>query len=516
VHRLQAVYRPDGVVEHYRYDAGNNLVEAPGLGEHLPASGPQHAPGTPLQPVVLDTGNRLWRANGERFHHDERDHVVARESHEGVTYYLRDAADQLRKVVRSEDTIFEAWYDVLGRRSKVRTAAGERTFYWDTDRLAAELGPHGALRVYVYAGRDGIVPIGFVDYASADAEPASGHSYSVHADHQGSVERVYNARGKLVWRCAYAPYGAARVEVGAGFYQPLRMPGHYWDADTQLHYNRFRYYDPALARYLESDPLGIAGGANLYAYTWNPLSEVDVRGLAKSCPNAVEAQVRARVEREGRPDKEELNERGLTRAQERDYRARIDHAEQHGDPSAQRYERYVLGHVQRGTKPEDILPQDKWKVHSDRALRNGSRGREMEGQSRVALANHTGKPLANNNAGATLTQHGTRPDSVGQGVVHEHKHFTGEGEQTVYNTEQMRAQQKVAGNDQRHVVTLSSDKPNLDGKPPDPRPSRELHKDENRDIYYVEPAKHDEAGNELEPAKVTRVWNPKKNRWDPA
>jgi len=137
--------------------------------------------------------------------------------------------------------------------------------------------------VYVYAGRDGIVPIGFVDYASADAEPASGQSYSVHTDHHGAVERVYNARGKLVWRCAYAPYGAARVEVGAGFYQPLRMPGHYWDADTQLHYNRFRYYDPALARYLESDPLGIAGGANLYAYTWNPLSEVDIRGLARKC-----------------------------------------------------------------------------------------------------------------------------------------------------------------------------------------------------------------------------------------
>jgi RHS repeat-associated protein len=299
VHRLQAVYRPDGVVEHYRYDAGDNLVEAPGLGEHLPASDAQHAPGIALQPVVLDTGNRLWRANGERFHHDERDHVVARESHEGITYYLRDAADQLRKVVRGEDTIFEAWYDVLGRRTKERTAAGERTFYWDSDRLAAELGPHGALRVY--AGRDGIVPIGFVDYASADAEPASGHSYSVHADHQGSVERVYNARGKLVWRCAYAPYGAARVEVGAGFYQPLRMPGHYWDADTQLHYNRFRYYDPALARYLESDPLGIAGGANLCAYTWNPLIEVDVRGLARKCDTTSRGPGPAADKGEGRP-----------------------------------------------------------------------------------------------------------------------------------------------------------------------------------------------------------------------
>jgi hypothetical protein len=178
-----------------------------------------------------------------------------------------------------------------------------------------------------------------------------------------------------------------------------------------------------------------------------------------------------------------------------------------------RYERYVQGQVQRDKKP---LGREEWDPINERAQRNRTRGRQTEGESRAALSEHLGVPLDDNNAGSTLTEHGTRPDSLGGGVVHEHKHFTGEGEQTVYNTEQMRAQQKVAGNDQRHVVTLSSDKPNLDGKPPDPRPSRELHKDENRDIYYVEPAKHDEAGNELEPAKVTRVWNPKKNRWDPA
>lgn len=55
-----------------------------------------------------------------------------------------------------------------------------------------------------------------------------------------------------------------------------------WGRATWLHYNRFRYYDPSIGRYLQSDPDGIRGGYNLYAYTENPLRQVDVRGLG--CP----------------------------------------------------------------------------------------------------------------------------------------------------------------------------------------------------------------------------------------
>jgi RHS repeat-associated protein len=62
---------------------------------------------------------------------------------------------------------------------------------------------------------------------------------------------------------------------------PFRFPGHWFDAAIGLHYNRFRYYDPVLGRYLQPDPLGTAGGRNLYAYSANPLKEVDVRG---DCP----------------------------------------------------------------------------------------------------------------------------------------------------------------------------------------------------------------------------------------
>ena len=61
---------------------------------------------------------------------------------------------------------------------------------------------------------------------------------------------------------------------------PLRFPGHYFDQETELHYNRFRYFSPGLGRYIQSDPAGQSGGINVYAYLHNPLSDVDIDGLA--------------------------------------------------------------------------------------------------------------------------------------------------------------------------------------------------------------------------------------------
>jgi len=68
--------------------------------------------------------------------------------------------------------------------------------------------------------------------------------------------------------------------VGASIEYNLRWPGHYFDPETGLHYNRYRYYDPRLGRYLQCDPLGHEGSpVNLYAYCPNPLVQVDVLGL---------------------------------------------------------------------------------------------------------------------------------------------------------------------------------------------------------------------------------------------
>jgi RHS repeat-associated protein len=62
---------------------------------------------------------------------------------------------------------------------------------------------------------------------------------------------------------------------------PIRvLPGQYFDAETELHYNNARYYDPRTGRYISSDPIGLAGGLNSYTYVRsNPLFLVDPLGL---------------------------------------------------------------------------------------------------------------------------------------------------------------------------------------------------------------------------------------------
>jgi RHS repeat-associated protein len=104
-----------------------------------------------------------------------------------------------------------------------------------------------------------------------------------------------------VWKARIDPYGTAHVDIGADFHQPLRWPGHYYDAETGLHDNRFRTYSPELGRYLQSDPAGLDASPNLYAYTDNPLRAVDLRGLEQKCP---EGTKNCPFVKEGGPDAE--------------------------------------------------------------------------------------------------------------------------------------------------------------------------------------------------------------------
>ena len=60
--------------------------------------------------------------------------------------------------------------------------------------------------------------------------------------------------------------------------QPIRFPGQYFDDETGLHYNTFRYYDPEVARFITQDPIGLLGGVNLYDYAPSSTGWLDPLG----------------------------------------------------------------------------------------------------------------------------------------------------------------------------------------------------------------------------------------------
>jgi RHS repeat-associated protein len=112
--------------------------------------------------------------------------------------------------------------------------------------------------------------------------------YTIHPDHLDTPRAITDATGTVVWRWAGDPFGTTAAEEdpdgdGQAFVFDLRFPGQYHDAETGLHYNWHRYYDPQTGRYITSDPIGLAGGLNTYAYvSGNPLSYVDFHGLARA------------------------------------------------------------------------------------------------------------------------------------------------------------------------------------------------------------------------------------------
>jgi RHS repeat-associated protein len=107
----------------------------------------------------------------------------------------------------------------------------------------------------------------------------------IHVDHLNTPRLVANQSGQTVWR--WDQQEAFGVNVPdenpsglGGFEFPLRYAGQYFDKETNLRYNLFRDYDPSIARYVESDPIGLEGGLNTYAYVrGNPLVFYDPDGL---------------------------------------------------------------------------------------------------------------------------------------------------------------------------------------------------------------------------------------------
>ncbi len=107
--------------------------------------------------------------------------------------------------------------------------------------------------------------------------------YWYHNDHLGTPQRMTAAdSGAVAWSAGYAAFGQATIDPLSSIDNNLRFPGQYYDAESGLHYNYNRYYNPNTGRYLTTDPF--KDGLNLYLYTFgNPINLYDPLGLASIC-----------------------------------------------------------------------------------------------------------------------------------------------------------------------------------------------------------------------------------------
>ncbi|TJZ73892.1 RHS repeat-associated core domain-containing protein, partial [Chitiniphilus eburneus] len=114
--------------------------------------------------------------------------------------------------------------------------------------------------------------------------------YYAWSDHLGTPRQLSNpADNKIVWEWAISePFGHSTANAdpdgdGQQLVYNLRFPGQYFDAETGRYYNYFRDYDPRIGRYIQSDPIGLAGGINTYGYVGgSPVLLTDSRGLLPS------------------------------------------------------------------------------------------------------------------------------------------------------------------------------------------------------------------------------------------
>jgi RHS repeat-associated protein len=124
---------------------------------------------------------------------------------------------------------------------------------------------------------------------TAAVDSSLAKAFYIHPDHLNTPRVITNQAQQIVWRWDNDdPFGgnmANENPSGLGtFTCNLRFPGQYFDRETNMHYNYFRDYSPEIGRYIESDPIGLDGGLNTYAYAnGNPLSLQDPLGLASIC-----------------------------------------------------------------------------------------------------------------------------------------------------------------------------------------------------------------------------------------
>ena len=310
--RLIAAVTPD-FSETFAFDpAGNRLDLSGNKQDHTGQTNSQEKPS--LNKVW---GNLLKEYAGVHYDYDQRGNLIRKTRNGETTDYHWNGYNQLVKIENRNGST-EYRYDPLGRRTaKIRN--GETTVYhWQEDTLAIE-STNGQNTHYLFepgtfeplAQFQTTSPIGI----EREDKPAEPYSYDPETDpllkippepqeqseaqpdlvyyqldHLGTPIAAHNAKGEAVWKAEYEAWGRIRNETvsdGLKANIPFRFQGQYYDEESGLHYNRFRYYDPAIGRFVSQDPIGLMGGINVYIYASNPIEWVDPFGLASKSSFAV-------------------------------------------------------------------------------------------------------------------------------------------------------------------------------------------------------------------------------------
>ncbi|MGR4853382.1 RHS repeat-associated core domain-containing protein [Streptomyces sp. LARHCF252] len=289
--RVTAARGGVGGDESYRYDALGNLT---GFGTSAPLGDEENVPGERTY-----SGTVIERAGRTFYRHDRQGRLVRRVTKllsggRREWRYVWNAEDQLTDVLTPDGRHWHYAYDPLGRRIAKQLLADDGTtileqvaFFWDVDDLAEQTDGHVSLswdwaggQVPISQRMREIGPIG----PDTPQDQIDERFYAIVTDLLGTPTELVDAEGEVVWTQSTTLWGVRlAASGGSGIECPLRFPGQYFDAETGLHYNHHRYYEPGTARYLSPDPLGRTPAPNHYAYVKNPLQWKDPLGLKAPC-----------------------------------------------------------------------------------------------------------------------------------------------------------------------------------------------------------------------------------------
>ncbi|SCD53474.1 MULTISPECIES: putative T7SS-secreted protein [unclassified Streptomyces] len=288
--RVTAVHAANWT-ETYAYDEANNQIQA---------TWPPGHPGQEAVGARTYVGTRITRAGDVRYEHDTLGRITLRQktrlSRKPDTWrYEWDAEDRLTSVVTPDGTRWRYTYDPLGRRTaKLRLAEDGETvvervvFTWDETTLCEQTTmstelPRPVTLTWDHQGLQPLAQRERITTADAPQEQIDSRFFAIVTDLTGTPSELVDDEGRIAWRTQSTLWGMTTWAANSTTYTPLRFPGQYYDPETGLHYNYFRHYDPATARYLTSDPLGLEPSPNPVAYVLNPHAWVDPLGLSP-CP----------------------------------------------------------------------------------------------------------------------------------------------------------------------------------------------------------------------------------------